>query len=465
MRYFILLVVISGFASCHLEQKDKGANKVLAHHTVELNDEFIGRGGFLLGCKNGLIGLEESASFPAFYQVKNIKGDYILSRFVNRGQGPDEVLHPLNLQYINEDTMGVYDFMNMSYYHVPVLRNNGSIHIRKCASFDTRYYRVMKTAYEQYIALSATDGLFSLLDAGGKRMDTFFEYPYKNKDEKNIANSIRALAYQGTMATSPDATKCVYAPFNGDIIHFYAMKKDDIRLISKTENNFPDYVIIDDMPGAKPNTITGYVSVTATDHFVYALFCGKTIKELKEKNKDSMEGQTLRIFDWNGTIKTEIDLDIPCKYIGVSPDDKTVWAIALMPEISLVRFSMNEETDQKKETVNHTLEQLTDKNPEDDNDTVANKLSSEIRRINLKEIHQSKTANLYAVFESLLDLKSVETTTKDIKVDVKHEDNSTVVFYQITKEKTGEFNDTVTINFTNNDTYTTIFNGRVIDNP
>lgn len=255
-RFFMLTIIISVFSisSCSVKQKEEREERVLTHDVIEFkDDEFIGYGGFLIACRNGLAGLEEAASFPAFYYVKDAGDGYVLSRFVNRGQGPNDILVPFNMQYLNEDTIGAYDHMNMSYYNVPVPKDNESVNIKR-VRFDKRFYRIIKTAYNQYVALSGEDGLFVLLDSDGKTVNTFFEYPYKDGNEKSVGNSIRALAYQGSLVTNPSATKCVYAPFNGDIIRFYDIKKDNLGLINKTEKIFSDYVIENNRVVTKANT-------------------------------------------------------------------------------------------------------------------------------------------------------------------------------------------------------------------
>jgi hypothetical protein len=62
-----------------------------------------------------------------------------------------------------------------------------------------------------------------------------------------------------------------------------------------------------------------------------------SIKKLLEEGKDPMEGKILRVFDWKRERVREAELDVPCKHIGISHDDKTLWAVALTPEIALIQ--------------------------------------------------------------------------------------------------------------------------------
>jgi hypothetical protein len=168
------------------------------------------------------------------------------------------------------------------------------------------------------------EGLLVLSDIDRNPIGRFFEYPERDGDEKRIGNSIRALAYQGSLTTSPDAAKCVYASFNGDIIHFYDIRNDDIRLIGKPEKIFTGYDIENNSTRTKINTVRGYVPVVATNNFVYALFWGLSIETLAKEENDLMEGGILKVFNWNGKMVKKIGLGVPRKHIGISHDDKTL---------------------------------------------------------------------------------------------------------------------------------------------
>jgi hypothetical protein len=49
------------------------------------------------------------------------------------------------------------------------------------------------------------------------------------------------MAYQGHISTNPDRNRFAYAASYSDIIHFYEI--EDIRLLKKIENSFPEYSV------------------------------------------------------------------------------------------------------------------------------------------------------------------------------------------------------------------------------
>ena len=67
----------------------------------------------------------------------------------------------------------------------------------------------------------------------------------------------------------------------------------------------------------------GYADIESTDKLVYALYCGRKVKE-----KDYSFGSIIRIFDWNGSIGLELHSDINLRRITVSEDNQYIYAIA-----------------------------------------------------------------------------------------------------------------------------------------
>jgi hypothetical protein len=253
----------------------------LFHSDIRLNDEYVGRGGDIISYNEGIIGIEESGSSAPLYVIDTVKNQ--LTAFGIRGQGPNDFLHPYPLQYIDEDKFGVYDMLSNTYKEVVIPKHDDTVRILNTIKMENRPFRVIKTAYNQYLGLSYMEGLLSLMDETGKELGTFFEYPYKDGNERSVKNNIRAVAYQGMLSSNPSGTKCIYTSLHGDIIHFYGILKDKILLIHKIENIFPQYQQKEKNKTMSDwDNIAGYAGVSATEKYVYALYCGKTFKELKK---------------------------------------------------------------------------------------------------------------------------------------------------------------------------------------
>ena len=246
------------------------------------------------------------------------------------------------------NTLGTYDQKTGIYYEFTIPCENEDIRINKKVEYENRgLIRLIKTAFNQYIALNRGgegESMFILADSTGKTINTFFEYPYKNKDERErFDNRTRFFAYQGSIATNPSKTKFAYAAYYGDLIHFYSIGNNTIQSIAKIENEYPLYngrnstIQGGVMRGVmfSPECLSGYINIYATEQFVYALFNGTKLEDRKFD-----EGSILRIFDWNGNLIKVYDLDIPSNFLCISDDDSKIWTIAVEPDISLVYFDL-----------------------------------------------------------------------------------------------------------------------------
>ncbi|MDR1169846.1 MAG: TolB-like 6-bladed beta-propeller domain-containing protein [Prevotellaceae bacterium] len=337
MKYIYYITFLLSIISCNSEEKPEKIE--LFHSNIRLDNEYVGKGGDIISCNEGIIGIEEASALAPLYKIDTVENR--LTTFGVRGQGPDDFLHPYPLQYISEDKFGVYDMFLNTYKEVLIPGNDGTVRTVSSIKMEKRPYRAIKTAYNQYLGLSGTDGLFSLMDETGKEISTLFEYPYKDEDEHAIKNQIRATAYQGILASNPSGTKCVYASLDGEIIHFYEILKNGMRSVGKIEKSFPAYAPEENSNStASVENITGYVSVTATERYVYALYCGQTLKEMLKKGGLEFQSKEVRVFDWKGNLQKTYSLDVPCRYISASKDDQKLWAVAYTPDIHLVSFNI-----------------------------------------------------------------------------------------------------------------------------
>ena len=316
------------------------SDELLIHKNVNLENEYIGIPGPIISFNDGFIGIEyDKSSFPLF-QLNKKNTLYAMTHFGIRGQGPTDFISAANIQYINKNIVGVYDRGSNSYKEIIISNKN-----IKSLKFERSYFRVNKINHSKYIGLSSADGLFHLIDSTGKKKDVFFEYPYKDRNELSQSNSTRAMSYQGMIVTNPQNTKLVYTSNYGEIIHFYNIDNDQITLIEKIEKDYPVYekVNLNNSLVSKldfKKTLMGYISLTASDNYLYTLYCGKKIEDLIEGMTVNKIGNQIRVFDWNGKLIRTLQLDVPCMHISVSMDGKRLWALALIPEATPVYFEL-----------------------------------------------------------------------------------------------------------------------------
>jgi hypothetical protein len=302
---------------------------MLVHQPVDLGDKYLGVGGFIAYGNGSIVGMELSpATKQPFF---NLTQDGSFYFFGSRGRGPGEFLMPFSIQSLDNQTVGVLDAQTKVYSELAIPNEGETPIVKKEVNIQSPLSRVIKTAFDQYVALLSLDEkMFSLVDSTGVQVGTFFEYPYRDAAERQ--NQSRSMAYQGTLSANPSKTKFVYSSFFGEIIHFYSIEENNIKNIAKIENEYPLYQ--DSSNGNSrgvsydPKGEIGYIATCATDRFVYAIYSGRTALEWSEKKRGIYEGQMLHVFDWNGVLVKRYELDVPCGFLCVSDDDAKMWAIA-----------------------------------------------------------------------------------------------------------------------------------------
>jgi hypothetical protein len=326
--------------SCIPSEK-KAVDCRLNHSAVYDNDLLLGQCVALIASSNHIIGIDAQNIDKLFF-VQNIADTSSFFCFGDKGQGTDEFIYPFSIQFVDDSSLFVYDFMSKKINWVNIDFESGRTGVTGQLLDEKLCFSVVSTAYGQYLGIGAfTDGMFMLLDSTGVRTGMFFEYPYKNMSEKNIRNSVRAMAYQGKVKTNASRTKLVYAAAYADILYFYDIEREDLRIIKKVENRFCKYLPEENggrisAPIMSDNEY-GCVDLYATDQYVYMLYSGRSFKKYQAKMG---EADRLRIYDWQGDLLLEADMDLPCKNLCVSADDSFLWTIAELPEPKIVAYDL-----------------------------------------------------------------------------------------------------------------------------
>ena len=311
MKNFYVLFFTVLMVNC---QQNENESFEMLYHSDVTDDLFIGRGGNMVYLNNNQIVGMDNVAQTCFYLLNTDSDNYSLCNFGNKGQGPKEFITPFSLQYINESTVGCYDVTLKRFYELSISQNCPQFDILSTTTFLFDWnFKVIKTAYNNILGIGPYENeMFILFDSDGEKINSFFEFPYKDTDEKRMnKNKGRAMAYQGNISANPNKTKFIYAAFSCDIIHFYEIKENEIILIRKIENSYPEYLVEEKGGGigaaVKTTNKRGYIDTYTTDKYIYLLYSGKSFSEHQDK---AFETDILRIYDWDGNLQKNIKLDI-----------------------------------------------------------------------------------------------------------------------------------------------------------
>jgi hypothetical protein len=177
-----------------------------------------------------------------------------------------------------------------------------------------------------------------LLDEKGTIIKRIGELPYRDEQEKKVSGEVRSEVYQGRLAVSPSKKKVVFATLYGDMIYFYdVLSNGELALKFKQENAYAEYDYEDFLYGMHFIFSPYYfVDVCLTDDYVYALYFGKQ----RDNKLGAYKSNLIRVYDWDGTLVKEFQLDIDVNQIAVTKDNQKVYAIADLPDPVLVIFEL-----------------------------------------------------------------------------------------------------------------------------
>lgn len=290
-----------------------------------------------------LLVYDEMSGDKLFHLVNPLRPDNVTS-FGEKGQGKDEFLMPMECLPCNDSTATIYDYASKKLFEfVPgAWLRGGSGPVACYRDTFPGTVKLFKTKFNTAVSFGFYDDcMFYLQDKNNKLLQKFGEFPYRDASEKQVASSLRGMAYQGILQNNPSNDKFVYAVNSAEILYFYEVGASSVRQVCSYGYSYPDYKPLqeDDSKSAalsaeNPRT---FVDVTADDRLVYLLYSGKNFKESRMK---AFEGNILYVFDWTGKPQKKYVLDIPVTRLCIDGQGNVIYAFANNPDPELVKFEL-----------------------------------------------------------------------------------------------------------------------------
>lgn len=324
------------------DEKKQDEVVVLQHEVLDYPDMIIGSPGDIQKDGNCLIVLDYQQD-SLFHRVDLAKNRY-MGMFGAKGQGPDDFIHPSSLSKLGDGHLLCYDAGKRELYMMKLSQADDKAGISRMFKYaKILTFDIVPMSDSLFIVNGETDGaMFALIDKDGKVLSLSDEYPYKDETEKNIPVRFRAMAYQGTLRTTLNGY-FAYATGNAKQVHLYKVENKQIIKIGEIIDGYGHY---------KPNMVREggygvahkgeypecYTDLAVTDKYVYTLYSGRTFKEYKLA---SYECETIYVYDWAGKLVKTYRLDVPVVQFCIDEDEKMIYAIANIPDPTIVRFKLD----------------------------------------------------------------------------------------------------------------------------
>ncbi|WP_294619757.1 BF3164 family lipoprotein [uncultured Bacteroides sp.] len=349
MRVNIILVILMLWlvSSCSLTTvQERGIDYAFQkcdslRHAATIADDYIWGHPLAMQCLDSMIFVFDEKLENGMFHIVDCHNKNEVIDFGHKGQGNNEFIMPFDFQVVGDTALSIFDFAKKSL----CLLNPDRLKHKDNLDYPILYkdtvpstIKILPTRFTSFVTLGFyPDCMFKLCDRNG--VSSYGEYPYKDEDERSIENRMRGMAYQGLLGINPSNDKFVYAVSSADIIFFYEINQKELSLKCKYEFNYPKYQVsmkgdTRSAPMAPDNRKT-FISLSATDDFVYLLYAGYSFSD---KGLKALEGNIVYVYDWNGTPVQKFLLDIPVTNISVA--NGKLYAFSNMPEPTLVAFDL-----------------------------------------------------------------------------------------------------------------------------
>ena len=336
---FICVSILLIFAGCHQQNTDKVISIVpLKHQVVLSSNEILIAHPKLFTATDSLILICDPITDSLFHLVD--KQQKKVTSFGRKGNGPDEFLFPASLyHYPKGDSLCMMDSNKRSLYSLRFLSDNTPKFFRILNEKETFHRIVLPMSKHRYISSGVyNDARFYLLDKTGNIIDRYEAFPYRDEKEQQISKVVLSQAYDGYMASDTEGERFAVACYNAKMIAFYKIENNKIVLVKEVNDEYPDYKYSDKhYQGISRYALTAYISVTASNNYVYALYSGKSYGE---HGGLSSVGTSIWVYDWMGNLVRQLALDVPVSNIQIMKDDKSLYAIISIPEPEIVKFDI-----------------------------------------------------------------------------------------------------------------------------
>jgi hypothetical protein len=163
---------------------------------------------------------------------------------------------------------------------------------------------------------------FNLINRKGQIVRSCFTIPDKRNNSSNV---VLAQAWRSFINYNPSNGILAMVTQLGQVLELYNLKKNSIINIVYGKNGEPEF--INKGGYASPCGIMGYSDVYVGKDKIYAVFWGKSFRDIENKPNSKDGGNLLQVFDLTGKPLCQYVLD---KYItGFTVDEKHNKIIAL----------------------------------------------------------------------------------------------------------------------------------------
>ena len=257
-----------------------------------------------------------------FFQVFRYPEFSYVASFGKRGDSPDDMLSAENVRW-NGQFWCTLDANKNELTRFVFFESGDSLLRDEAVSLDKKILRALDfTLYNDstYIIPDYSgDNRFCLVDSRGELLRKFGAIPTVNEDALKHSRTALAQAWRSFIDYNPRNGVLAAVTQLGEVLEIHNLK-DSTQVVCIGPHGEPEFKVSNGY--GIPVGIMGFSDIQVTDKAIYAVFHGRTFKELSRQPKDKKVdgGQYIYVFSLKGEPLMKYVLD---HYIyGISVDEK-----------------------------------------------------------------------------------------------------------------------------------------------
>ena len=328
------LLLLSACGSSHTEEPSVTMRQ-LQHERIELPDMLLASPGGIQQIGDELL-IIDFRSDSLFHRVHVPRREY-LGQYGQRGQGPEDFIHPASLNPYGRNALCCYD---QGTRRLKVIERDSLTHRLRNSTLLTCNgpwnFDVIPFGEGRFVVQGCIqDSLFAVIDGDGEPVCLAGEYPYRDVTERSLNPHFRAMAYQGPFRITPSG-KMAFATASSKIMYIYRLEQDRLQPVNIQAEWYSDYMPESNKGGGFSvvfkSSVVAYRDLSLSDSRIYALYSGRLYRE------KGWYCQYIHAYDWEGNLKEQYQLDVPIIFFCVDESARRIYGIASQPNPELVQF-------------------------------------------------------------------------------------------------------------------------------
>lgn len=277
----------------------------------------------------------------------NIKSGQLVKQIGSIGEGPGELLPPINVVLDNSEYCYFYSRTQSRLVKFNFKTKNKEVN-KETENFEDGF-RI--NAYYDKIGILGDStfigtGIFDnknakyMLIHNKENLTLDYGFPMNSND---LPSDYNFLAYQSNLKVKTDKKKFVNASIFCEHFEIFEISPD-FAITKSFEHNKIDLKWFDSSQGDfkqiqfKEEQKFGYIDIATNDTYIFLLFSGRNRKEFKNQ---ALSSKQIHVHQWTGELLYIINLNYNIYRLAVSKDNKMIYGITNDPIIDIVEFKLD----------------------------------------------------------------------------------------------------------------------------